>query len=76
MNKRTLFVGQIPNAFGYGLMVAEDSEQSCIKALKNSYDKWKRIYNFKKSFKEAFEYFGGSIQEIELGKVYYDGFGG
>ena len=27
-----------------------------------------------KIFLEAFEYWGGCVEEVEIGKVYYDGF--
>lgn len=72
--KRTIWIGQIPEIFGYGIMVAEESEEACLRALKREHKEWKRQWNGDFSFNQAMDYFGGSVSEIELGKGYTDNF--
>ena len=67
----TIWVGQIPEIFGYGIMVLGHDEKSCRKALRKAYKDW----NGQLGFDRAFDNWGGSIQEVEIGKVYYDNFG-
>lgn len=84
--KRTIWLGIIPDIFGYGINVLEDSEEACEKALKRAYREWSkgtcddygdmRDDNGKKMtrFEKAMENWGGRIEEVELGKVYFDNF--
>jgi hypothetical protein len=72
---KSVYVGVIPDIFGYGINVVSDSRKGAMDALRNAYDEWKaarpdRTTNFKSSF----EYWGGYVVEVELGKGYYDGF--
>ena len=84
--RKTIWIGVIPDIFGYGITVAEESEEACLKALQKDYAKnskgssddygiqydenGKRMTRFEK----AMENWGGRINEIELGKIYWDNF--
>jgi len=71
-----IWIGTIPDIFGYGMTVATDSEASAIKALKSEYRRWKKQYpNPENTFETSFEAFGGNVRNITPGKVYYDNFG-
>ena len=82
MTEGKIWLAQMPEAFKYGFMVlAETREEAerelkkeffeCRKAAANDGMGWSCSWW---TFDEAMEYFGGSIGEIELGKVYNDGF--
>lgn len=85
--KRTVWVGIIPSIFGYGLSVVGETEKECEAALKKAYREWskgtcddygdRRDENGKKltRFEKAMENWGGRINEVELGKIYWDNFG-
>jgi hypothetical protein len=74
--KKTIFIGVIPGIFGYGISVAGESKEDCMKALKKCYAEWKKGYpNEDTNFKGSFEDWGGRVEEIELGKGYFDDFG-
>lgn len=74
--KQTIWIGVIPDIFGYGISVAGNSKAECLDALKKSYKKWKEGYpNEDTNFKKSYEDFGGRVDEIELGKAYFDNFG-
>ena len=73
--KNELWVGTVEGIFGYGMSVISDSEAGVMKALKAEYRRWKRQYpNEETSFAKSFEWFGGSVKKVKLGKVYYDNF--
>lgn len=73
--KQTIWVGMIPEIFGYGMTVIGNSEAECMKALRAEYKEWKKQRpDPSTNFKKSFEYFGGSVQEIEIGKVYFEDF--
>lgn len=72
---KTLWVGIIPEIFGYGINVVAETREGAMTALREAYDEWKvarpdPTTNFDKSF----DYWGGYVTEVELGKGYYDGF--
>lgn len=78
MEKKKIWIGTIPGIFGYGMCVIGNSEKECMKALRKNYDEWKeerKEMTSQKIFLEAFEYWGGHVEEIKIGKVYYDNFG-
>jgi hypothetical protein len=87
LKKKTIWIGVIPDIFGYGMSVAAESEAECLKALKKDYaksskgtfDEYEDVCdeNGKKltRFEKAMENWGGRIEEVELGKVYWDNFG-
>ena len=35
--KKTVFIGVIPDIFGYGISVVEETQDACMKALKKAY---------------------------------------
>lgn len=84
---KTIWIGVIPDIFGYGITIAEESEEACEKALKRAYNSWAkgrpddygdmRDENGRKltRFEKAMENWGGRIIEVELGKAYFDNFG-
>jgi hypothetical protein len=86
---KTIWIGIIPSIFGYGIAVAEDSEDKCTKALETAYSKWveadQHAHNHyeqtfhedgtkKTRFEMALEYWGGYVREIKLGEGYNDDF--
>ncbi len=73
--KRYIWVGQIPEIFGYGIIVLDKNEELATKALKREFYRWKRAQPSPSTFKSAFEDWGGRIEKVELGKAYCDGFG-
>ena len=78
MKKETIWIGTIPGIFGYGMCVLGSSKKECMKALRKDYDEFKEArkeMTSQKIFLEAFEYWGGHVEEIKIGKVYYDNFG-
>jgi hypothetical protein len=67
--KNTIFYGSIPEIFGYGIEVIGESEEACIKAMK---DTWRKTnYPKSMSFKKACDYFGMNVIEVEIGKAYF-----
>lgn len=84
---KTIWVGIIPDIFGYGISVADVSEEKCLKALKKAYGKWTKgepdTYGIMRHengkamtrFEKAMENWGGRVEEINLGEAYCDGFG-
>lgn len=85
-NSSTIWVGIVPDIFGYGMSVAADSKAECEKALRARYTQWKRdtgklLRSVKQpydasetAFASSFENFGGRIMEIKKGEVYFDHF--
>ena len=73
--KKTLWVARIPGIFGYGIAVVETTEVKAIRSLEKEYDEWKVAYpDGSTCFKTSFEYWGGYVTEVEVGKGYYDTF--
>lgn len=65
-----VWVGVIPDIFGSGLIVVAKTKASASAALRKEYADRKGVA----TFAEAFEYWGGYFDRIELGKAYSDGF--
>lgn len=82
-----VWVGIIPEIFGYGLLVVGNSEDECKKALEAEYNKWtvnspddyeEQVHEDGTPytrFEKAFEHWSGRVKEVELSKVYFDDFG-
>jgi hypothetical protein len=71
----TLWHGQIPEIFGYGIEVVATSKAGVMTALRNAYAEWKVARpDPSTDFKTSFARFGGYIQRVEIGKAYHDGF--
>jgi hypothetical protein len=70
-----IYVGIIPDIFGYGISVASDSEAGAMEALRKAYADWKEANpDSTTSFKTSFEYWGGRVTKVELNKAYHDNF--
>ena len=71
-----IYIGVIPDIFGYGINVASDTKAGAMEALRKAYDGWKEARpDPDTNFKSSFEYWGGSVTKVELGKAYHDNFG-
>lgn len=70
-----MWIGHIPEIYGYGIMVLECTEDEARKSLKRAFTNAKRWNHGEAGYKEAFENWGGKVFEIETGKQYYDDFG-
>jgi CO dehydrogenase/acetyl-CoA synthase delta subunit len=75
MKTKTIYVGIIPDIFGYGISVAASTWAGADKALREAYAEWKESRpDPSTNFDKSFAYYGGYITEVELGKSYHDGF--
>lgn len=74
---KTIWVGIIPDIFGYGINVAAETRDEAFDALRREYVDWKKaiLQPSSTNFDESFRYYGGYVIEVELGKGYHDGFG-
>jgi len=71
----TLWVGIIPGIFGYGINALGRTKAETMTALRKSYDKWKKAQpDPLTDFETSFQYWGGSLSRIKIGKAYHDGF--
>lgn len=70
-----LWVGHIPEIYGYGIMVLEFSEDQARKSLKRMFNAWRKSMHGEFTYPKAMDYFGGRIFEVETGKQYYDDLG-
>ena len=70
-----VWVGIIPDIFGYGLNVVGKTKGDAMTALRRAYADWKKAQpDASTDFETSFDRFGGSVTRIELGKAYHDGF--
>jgi hypothetical protein len=76
---RKIWMGVVPDIFGYGMTVVSDSAEGARKALKAEYHRWKaqlkEYADPTTTFGGSFVHYGGRIFQVELDKVYYDNFG-
>lgn len=77
---KKIWIGIMPGAFGYGLSAVGESKKEVEDALRTGYDEFMSDGRNDDStdfntFKKAMEYFGGRIEQVEMGKSYYDNFG-
>lgn len=69
-------IGEI---FGYGLWIFETSEKAARSKLKLAFYEWRDGYEVQKgqydwyTFDEAMDYFSGSVEKIDYGRIYNDG---
>ena len=69
-----IWLAEMPDCFGYGLMVLDHTEDAARQHLKKAYKAMAKSYQSGRSFGDAMDYFGGSVRLVEPGKVYNDGF--
>jgi hypothetical protein len=75
MRKNYMWVGTIPEIFGYGFSVMDRTEDLARKALKKAYDDFPdKPEGYADGFEMAFTHWGGFINKITLGEVYNDDF--
>lgn len=71
---KTIYYGEIPEIFGYGITCLAETEKEAYSILKKTYEEWKEITVDKETFDEVLEYWGGGVSVITIGKAYNDGF--
>ena len=72
---KTIFVGVIPDIFGYGINVAAETREGAFAGLRQEYADWKKARpDPSTNFDQSFAHYAGYVVEVELGKGYHDGF--
>jgi hypothetical protein len=77
MNKK-IYKAEIPEIWGMGLEVYDETPEKAIKSLRLAWNELKKDYGVepcRSTFKKVWDYFGGSIQKIELGIAIVEGMG-
>lgn len=75
MKKQYVFVGIIPDIFGYGLSVVSKRKAGAMKALRAAYESVKKARpDPTTTFETSFEYFGGYVAKVKLNDVSSDVF--
>lgn len=77
MGKKTthVWVGCIPDIFGYGIQVVALTRSDALAALREAYNDWKTARpDPSTNFDSSFAFYCGYVDKIELGKAYHDGF--
>ena len=75
MKDKEIWCGQIPDIYGYGIMIFANSESRVKTLLKAEFYKWRKSYNSSTKFKDAFENWGGRITKVKIEKAYFDNLG-
>jgi hypothetical protein len=72
-----IWIGVIPDIFGYGISVASYTREGAINALRKRWKEWMATSSFPKTdtFTEHFERFGGHVTKVSVDKAYYENFG-
>jgi hypothetical protein len=70
-----VYVGTIPDVFGYGINVVALTRFSAETALRKAYAKWKKAYpDSSTDFDFSYQYYGGSIKRVAINKTYHNNF--
>ena len=70
-----IYFGNIPDIFGYGMQVVALTEEDAMNALRKAYTERKAVHpDPSTDFETSFEYFGGSVTRVIIGKGYTYGF--
>jgi hypothetical protein len=70
-----VWVGIIPEIFGYGINAIGHTKADVMKVLRQSYDEWKISRpDPTTNFKDSYQRFGGHVFKVEVGKAYHDNF--
>jgi hypothetical protein len=74
-NKPTLWVGIIPDIFGYGINALGRTKAETEAALRKAYAQHKKAQpDALTDFETSFQYWGGCVFKVKVGKAYFDGF--
>ena len=74
---KTIYVGEIPECFGYGISATGETRKQCADALWADFKKARKGYDSLHdltSLAKVFEYFGGGVYKVTIGKAYFGGF--
>jgi len=69
-----MWIGHIPEIYGYGIMVLECTENEARKSLKRAFAITKKANDGQRTYAASFDHWGGRIFEIETGRHYCDDF--
>jgi len=74
MKNKKIYYGEIPDIFGDGISALGNSRKEVIETLRKCYDRLKMdCPDEEGSFNRSFEYYGGWVDNIEIGKGYNQG---
>ncbi len=69
-----IWFGNIPDIFGYGISCLGNSKKEVMETMKKKYEKLKKHSpDEDTNFRTSFDYYGGSVYQVELGKGYGEG---
>jgi len=71
---KEIWIARMPEYMGYGIAVISDSKEKAISVLKKDFYKTKKACNGEFNFKQASDYFGLEVWQVELNKAYDDNF--
>jgi hypothetical protein len=71
---KKIWFGNIPDIFGYGISCLGNSKKEVMDTMKKEYRRWKeQAPDEETNFYTSFEYYGGTVYKVELGKGYSEG---
>lgn len=71
----SVWVGVIPDIFGYGINAIGHTRVDVMRTLRKSYDEWKKARpDPTTNFRDSYARFGGAVFKIEIDKAYHDNF--
>jgi hypothetical protein len=70
-----VWVGVIPDIFGYGINAIGHTRAGVMRTLRQSYDEWKKARpDPTTNFKDSYARFGGAVTKVEIDKAYHNNF--
>ena len=78
MEELRIWYAGIPGIFGYGLWVFDTCKDEAVSRLREAFTGWRDSYNVESdslgwyTFEEAWDYFGGKVEQIDGEMVYKD----
>ena len=79
---KKIWFGNIPEIFGYGISCLGNSKKEVMDTMKKEYKQWKAgrakhgFGDESTNFETSYEYYGGWVEQVEIGKGYYEGLRG
>jgi hypothetical protein len=79
---KKIWFGNIPDIFGYGISCLGNSKKEVMDTMKKEYKQWKAgrakhgFGDESTNFETSYEYYGGWVEQVEIGKGYYEGLRG